>query len=150
MTVFYGTQATKVLSSTVSTPSPGFAHGTVRCFTEQVNCATVNGGSAVTTSDTVVVGLIPKGSVFLYGILTVSVTMGSSTIAIGITGTTGKYRAAATATAITPEVFGVAVVGGATGIGVAETADRTVFLTIAAASLPTVGIITVQLFYAHN
>lgn len=149
MTVFYGAQSTKVLS-VPATPSPGFVHGTVRCFTEQINLATINGGSAVATTDTIVLGLIPKGSVFLYGIQTVSVTMGSSTLAIGISGTTGKYRAAATATAITPEVFGVAVVGGATGIGVAETADRTVFYTIAAANLPTVGIITVTLFYSHN
>lgn len=149
MTVFFGPNMTKI-DSVAGTPAPGMVHGTVRCFSETLNLATINGGSAVTTTDTIEVGLIPKGSVFLFGILTVSVTMGSSTIAIGFTSATGRYRAAAAATAITPEVFGVAVVGGATGIGVAEAADRKVFLTIAAANLPTTGIITTTLFYSHN
>src|SRR4051812_15327627 len=134
MAVTYGTQSTKVLS-VAATPSPGFVHGTVRCFAETVTLATQ------TTSDTIVVGLLPKGSVFLYGVINTTVTLGSSTIAIGITGTTGKYRAAATFTAVdTPTLFGVNA-----ATNVAETADRTVFITIAAASLPASGTLDVTL-----
>lgn len=153
MAVLFGTQMTKI-DSVAATPAPGFVHGTVRCFAEQVNLATItaaNGAVAPATTDTIEVGLIPKGSVFLYGILNTSVTMGASaTIAIGIAGTTGKYRAAATITAQTTELFGLTPVGGLTGQNVAETADRKVILTIAVASLPAVGILNVTLFYAHN
>lgn len=140
MTVFYGTQSTKVLSSTLSTPSPGFVHGTVRCFAETVTYNTQ------TTSDTIVIGLLPKGSVFLYGIINSDTSSGSATIAIGITGTVAKYKAAAAFTATdTPTFFGKAAT-----TGVAETADRTVFITIAAASLPASGILSITMFYSHN
>lgn len=145
MAVYYGTQMTKI-DSVAATPSPGFVHGTVRCFEEVVNLATVNGGSAVTTADTIEVGLVPKGSVYLYSIITVSATLGTSTIALGITGSVAKYAAAATYTAVDTPVL----VGKAAASGVAETADRRLILTTAVASLPTTGLIVVQSFYAHN
>jgi hypothetical protein len=139
MTVFYGTQSTKVLS-TVSTPSPGFVDGHVKCFAETVTLATQ------TTSDTIVICRFPKGGVFLGGIITSTVTLGSSTVAIGITGTVAKYKAAATFTAVdTPTFFGTAAT-----INVAETAERTVFITIAAASLPAAGTLCVTMLYATN
>lgn len=140
MTVFYGTQSAKVLGPTLSTPSPGFVHGTVRCFAETVTFNTQ------TTSDTIVIGLLPKGSVFLGGIITTDTSTGSATIAIGITGTVAKYKAAAAFTTTdTPTFFGKAAT-----TGVAETADRTVFITIAAASLPASGTLSVTMFYSHN
>lgn len=139
MTVFYGTQMTKI-DSVAATPSPGFVHGTVRCFAETVTLA------SQTTSDTIEIGLLPKGSVFLYGVITSDTSLGSSTIAIGITGTTAKYKAAATFTATdTPTFFGKAAT-----TGVAETADRTVIITIAAATMPSSGILSITFFYAHN
>src|ERR1035437_9078883 len=110
MTVFYGTTMSKLDSTTPSTPSPGQVHGSVRCFSESVNLATLYaiGTAAPTTTDTIEIGFLPKGSVFLYGVLNTSVTMGASaTVAIGIAGTTGKYRTAAVITAQAPEVFGL-------------------------------------------
>lgn len=142
MTVFYGTQMTKVdsASGSAGTPSPGFVHGTVRCFAEQVTLA------AQTTSDTIEVGFIPKGSVFLYGIIETDTTLGSSTVALGIAGTTGKYRAAGTLTATdTPTLFGTAAASGA-----AEAADRKVIITTAVANLPASGNLRITFFYAHN
>lgn len=142
MTVFYAPEIAKLISGsgTVGTPAQGFTDGTVRSQTAVVTMATQ------TTSDTIVVGVLPKGSIFLYGILNNSATMGASaTVAIGITGTTGKYRAAATKTTTVPEVFGV---GG--NHGVVLTAAETVFITIAVASLPAAGTFSVQLFYAEN
>src|SRR5438034_3377617 len=79
MTVFYGTQMTKI-DSVAATPGVGFVHGNVRCFAETVTYATQ------TTSDTIEVGLLPKGAVFLFGLITTSVSTGSATLAIGITG----------------------------------------------------------------
>lgn len=137
MTVFYGDQQTLVNAGT--TLDPGFANGTVRSFTETITLATQ------TTSDTIVIGTLPKGAIPLYGILINSATLSTATVAIGITGSTGKYRAAAVKTSITPEVFGVTA-----STGVALTADETVFITIGTASLPSSGTVCVSMFYAFN
>jgi 1-aminocyclopropane-1-carboxylate deaminase/D-cysteine desulfhydrase-like pyridoxal-dependent ACC family enzyme len=114
--------------------------GHVRVYQEIITLATQ------TTSDTIVVAYPSKGEMFLFGVLLTTVTLGASTIAIGITGTTGKYRAAATFTAVdTPTLFGVT-----TGASVKLTADETVFITIATASLPGAGTLVVQLHYAQT
>ena len=137
MTVFYGTQMTKI-DSVAATPGVGFVHGNVRCFAETVTYATQ------TTSDTIEVGLLPKGAVFLFGLITTSVSTGSATLAIGITGTTGKYFTAAAYTTVdVPLLFGKTP-----AVNAAEAADRTVFITIAAASLPGSGTLNVTLVYA--
>lgn len=139
MTVFYAPEIAKLVagSGTVGTPAQGFVNGDAQSQTAVVTLNTQ------TTSDTIVVGVLPKGSIFLYGIMNNSATLGSSTIAIGITGTTGKYRAALVKTTTTPELFGV---GG--NHGVVLTANETVFLTIAAASLPASGTLSITLVYA--
>jgi hypothetical protein len=139
MTVFYAPEIAKLVagSGTVGTPAQGFVNGDAQSQTAVVTMA------SQATTDTIVVGVLPKGAIFLYGILNNSATLGSSTIAVGITGTTGKYRAAAVKTSTTPEVIGV---GG--NHGVVLTANETVFLTIAAAALPASGTLSVSLFYA--
>lgn len=98
-----------------------------------------------TTSDTLIVGNLPTGATFAFGKLTSSVSLGSSTIAVGVTDTTGKYRAAATfTTANTPTDFGTA-----TQIaGSPLSAEEQVFVTIAAASLPASGTLVVDLYYS--
>lgn len=104
--------------------------------------------TAVTTSDTLVIGTLPAGSTFAFGIITASVTMGATaTLAIGTTGATGKYRAGATFTsADTPTLFGVNTAVGAADPALA--ADEQVFITIGAASLPTSGTLIVDLYYS--
>lgn len=104
--------------------------------------------TAVTTSDTLVIGNLPAGATFAFGVLTASVTMGASaTLAIGTTGATGKYRAAATFTAAdTPTMFGVNTAVGAADPGLS--AEEQVFITIASASLPTSGTLVVDLYYS--
>ena len=52
-----------------------------------------------TAADTIAVARLPKGAVLRGARIMTSVTLGASTIAIGIAGTTGKYRAAAVFTA---------------------------------------------------
>lgn len=100
-----------------------------------------------TTSDTLVVGNLPAGATFAYGVLTASATLGTSTIAIGIAGTTGKYRAAATFTAAdTPTLFGTAAQVGASDPALA--ADEQVIVTIATATLPSSGTLVVDLYYS--
>jgi len=97
-----------------------------------------------TTSDTIEIASLPKGSRVLYGVLTTDTSLGSSTVAIGIAGTTGKYRAAATFTATnTPTLFGVTA-----GIGSGIASDEIVIITIAAATMPSSGTLRVMIFYS--
>lgn len=100
-----------------------------------------------TTSDTLVLGNLPAGATFAFGNITSSVTLGTSTLAIGTSGTTGKYRAAATFTAVdTPTPFGPATIIGAADPALA--AEEQVIGTIAVASLPASGTLVVDMFYS--
>lgn len=141
MAVLNGTQMAKLATTPVTLIDGADAGGKVRVFNETVTLATQ------TTSDTIQIAKLPKGCRFLYGVLNASATLGASaTIAIGITGTTGKYRAAATfTTANIPVFFGVNAAS-----GVALTAEETVFITIAVASLPASGTLNVQMYYSVN
>jgi hypothetical protein len=101
--------------------------------------------TAVTTSDTLAIGNLPAGASFAYGVINASVTMGASaTIAIGTTGSTGKYRAGAVFTAAAPTLFGVAAAAGGDPLA----AEEKVFATIAVASLPTSGTLVIDIYYS--
>lgn len=101
-----------------------------------------------TTSDTLVIGNLPAGATFAFGVITASATLGASaTVAIGISGSTGKYRAAATFTsADTPTLFGTAATIGAADP--ALSAEEQVFVTIGTASLPGSGTLVIDLYYS--
>lgn len=104
--------------------------------------ATVNLASQ-TTSDTILLANLPAGSTLLFGVLNSTVSLGTSTLAIGIAGTTGKYRAAATFTATdTPTLFGPAAIVGAADP--ALSADEPVIATIATANLPASGTLVID------
>lgn len=100
-----------------------------------------------TTSDTLVVGNLPAGATFAFGVLTASASSGSTTLAIGITGSTAKYKAAAAFTTTdTPTMFGPAAVVGAADP--ALSAEEQVFVTLAAATAPASGTLVVDLYYS--
>lgn len=122
-----------------TTPAPGFVGGTLRVFNEEVTLA------AQAIADTIEVAKLPKGAIPLYGVIVSSVTLVTAQLAIGIVGTTGKYRAAAVLTALTPEVFGASG-----GIGEALSAEETVIITVSAAALPASGTVRVTMVYAFD
>lgn len=99
-----------------------------------------------TAADTLVVGYLPTGSTFAYGATTQTVTFGATaTVAIGTTGSTGKYRTAAVSTATdAPTLFGNTAAVAASPLA----AEEMVFVTIAAASLPAAGTYVVDLYYS--
>lgn len=100
-----------------------------------------------TTSDTLVVGNLPAGATFAYGVLTASASSGSTTLAIGISGTPAKYKAAAAFTATdTPTLFGTAATAGATDPALA--AEEQVIVTLAGATAPSSGTLVVDLYYS--
>lgn len=93
--------------------------------------------------DVLGLGPVPKGASGISHRITSSVTLATSTIAIGIPGTTGKYRTAAAFTAVdTP-----------TAVAKASTLDDTLAANedhqaiIAVADLPAVGLLTIETFY---
>ena len=119
--------------------------GNVRVYREIITLA------AQATTDTIVVAFPSKGETFLRGFLTSTVSLGTSTIAIGISGTTGKYRAAATFTAVdTPTPFGVAANMISSGAAAKLAADEKVFITIATAALPGSGTLIVDMEFAQT
>jgi hypothetical protein len=138
MATQYGTQMGRLRNTLpVDLPMAGDIHGRVRVFNEKVVLA------AQPTSDIVEVARLPKGARVLYGIVSSTVSLGSSTLAIGIAGNTGKYRGGAVFTAVdTPTLFGPAAVAGE-----ALAAEEIVILTIGAAALPASGTLRVMLFY---
>ena len=97
--------------------------------------------------DTIVLGELPVGATFLYGVIIASATAGAAaTIAIGPAATPAKYRAAAVFTAAdTPTMFGKASAAAADPL----TAAERVLATVGTAALPTsADYLTVELFYS--
>ena len=108
--------------------------------------ATITLASQATT-DRLIFGNLPAGATFAFGVLASSVSLGTSTLAVGIVGTTGKYRAAGTFTAVdTPTLFGPAAQVGAADPALA--AEEQVIGTIAVAALPASGTLVVDLYYS--
>ena len=137
MTVFYANELAPRNTVPVGQVDGSVVGGHVR-----VHRATIALASQ-TTSDTIVVALPSIGDSFLFGLLRSDTSLGSSTIAIGIAGATGKYRPAATFTSTTAyEVFGVPAA--MTKVATAET----IFITIAAATLPSAGTLIVDLYFS--
>ena len=97
--------------------------------------------AAQATNDTIVLCNARAGEVFAYGVINVSATAGSSTIEIGTSADTDKYRAAATKTSTAPELFGIA------GSQVALTADEKIIATIKAAALPASGTLVIDMYF---
>jgi len=142
MTIYYATELAPRNAVPVGQVDGSVVGGHVRV--RRATIPMIN--PAYQTTDTIVVALPDIGDAFLYGVINADVTMGSTTIAIGITGTTGKYRAATTFAAAAPTLFGASPAGGWPKL----TAVETIFLTLAAAALPTTGTLTVDTFWAQT
>lgn len=140
MATQFGTQMTKLRVVPQTVPDPGFVDGTLRVFCEEIALA------GQPTTDTIEVARLPKGAVPLFGVLLTDTSLGTATVAIGVSGDTGKYRAAATFTATdAPTLFGAAA-----ATGEALTAEEIVILTIGTAALPASGTLRVMFVYAFN
>lgn len=100
------------------------------------------------SGDDIVLFRVPKGSVFAYGVLNASVSLGgTATVAIGASGSTGKYRAAATfQTPNAPTFFGANAAVAADALS----ADEDVLLTIGTAALPGSGTLVVDVYVSNG
>ena len=126
-----------VVAVTPSLPSGAVVDGNVRVKRATITLA------AQASADTILIAKKRAGEAFLYGMIHASATLGSTaTIAIGVSGATGKYRAAAVHTATVPTLFGV------NASIEEETADEDVIITIAAAALPGAGRLVVDMYFS--
>lgn len=140
MATLYSAELAGQYSTPVVKPAaPNGVNSKLRRFTATVTLA------SQTTSDTIVIGQIPTGMDFCYGVLTSTVSLGTSTVAIGYSGATGAYRTAAAFTAVdTPTLFGNAAQVKAAPLA----AEQQIFITIGTASLPSSGTLIVDLYFA--
>ena len=129
---------------------PGYG-GRVFRFRATINLAAVatatfgSTQAGIPAADWVMLGIIPAGYVFDFGIITSSVSLGTSVAAIGTShASNGQLRAAATFTAVeTPTLFGTTAAQSAAAL----TIDTPIFLTIATATTPTSGTLVIDLYY---
>lgn len=139
MAKFYSTETRSLGNVPQNPPGDAAYGGRERIFRSTIALdapalSSSTAGTVVTTGDTVVLCVRPAGTRFIGGKITSSVSLGTSTIAIGTAAAPAKYRAAAVHTAVdTPTLFGLASAMAAVETG----SDEEVILTVAVASLPT-------------
>jgi hypothetical protein len=137
MAALNGLQMAKLKASPIDYPEVADVGGRLRVFNEKITLA------GQTTADTIAVARLPKGARVLYGVLTADTSLGTSTIAVGVAGTPGKYRTAATFTATNaPTLF-----GNAAAVGEPLASDEDVLITIATANLPGAGTLRLQIVF---
>lgn len=103
--------------------------------------------AAQTTSDIIFLGNRPAGSRFTGLMVTSSVSLGASTISVGIIGTPAKYKALAVHTAVdTPTLYGLTAAMALPALA----ADEPTYLAIGAASFPGAGTLVVDIFYVES
>lgn len=141
MAVYYSTELAGLYSTPAVKPNGASGYAAkLRRYRATITLATQ------TTSDYFIIGQIPSGEDFAYGVLTSTVSLGSSTISIGTSGTTNKYRNAATFTVTdTPTMFG----NTAQVAALALTAEEQIILSISTASLPGSGTLVVDLYFSR-
>lgn len=90
---------------------------------------------------------LPRGARVIEAAMNASVTMGgTATLALGIAGATGKYRAAATFT--TTDQWVSFALNAAVGVELA--AEEQILLTVAAAALPSSGRLLIRFDWVDN
>lgn len=161
MVAYYTNETTGFKSIPVVKPASGAFGARVRRYRASFNLATVAGGIAVTTSDYIYLARIPAGAVFAFGVLNTSVSLGTSTLNIGLSQTHAANTQYATGLVLTstntPLLFGMVTDPGSslgttfTTLPYGQTAtwgayemaafsgplpQRDVYLTVGTASLP--------------
>jgi hypothetical protein len=128
-------------------PADAAYGGRVYRFRAIINLATINGGSAVTTSDAIQLATVPAGYVLDKVDMISSVSLTTSVQAIGTSSThasNGQLRAAA-AYGTTAEVLSSTSTS-AQKAATALTADTPIWMTLATANLPTTGTVVVDIY----
>jgi hypothetical protein len=143
MALLYATETAGYGSTPVIKPATPAVGGRLRRYRASITLA------AQANADWILLARIPTGALFAFGILTSSVSLATSVIAIGTSpthGTNGQYRASAVFTAVdTPTLFGLASAMASSAL----TGDTLIYLTSATAALPGAGTLVVDLYYVQ-
>lgn len=140
MATYYGPNMTNVLNQGALPVNNQVADvsGRKRTFVEIVTLA------GQLAADITYIAHMPVGARFLGGRLVTDTSLGSTTIQIGIVGSTAKYKADAVFTATeTPTGFGKTA-----ATGVALTAAEDLIITWSTATAPSSGTLVVEVDYA--
>lgn len=143
MANLYSTETAGVDTRPVVKPSAGAYGARFRRYRASITLA------AQATTDNILLAVLPSGSTYCFGMLTSSVSLATSVIAIGtnqVHASNGQLRAAGTFTTVdTPTPFGLTSALTAAAL----TADTRIYLTIATAALPGAGTLCVDLFASN-
>lgn len=122
-------------------PAGELQAGKVRCLQATFDLAL----AAQANGDVLTLGQIPAGARIKTIKMTASVTLATSTVAIGIAGTAAKYRAAGTFTTVdVPTAVGP---GAAAKKAAANAVAETLIATIGVAALPAAGTLIFEIEY---
>lgn len=111
---------------------------TLRCIRATITL------SAQAIGDEIFLAHLPEGAQFKYGIMTTSVSLGTSTIEIGTEGDADKYRTSGVfTTANVPTMFGLPA-------DIVPVGGEDVILKPGTAALPESGTLIIDLFYTTN
>lgn len=139
MAALYGTYTGARTTTPPSQIDGGVQGARVRVYREKITLA------AQTTSDTITIGYPSKGESFLFGTHTTGTSLGSSTVAVGVSGTVNKFKAAAVfTTTLTPTLWGA--VAAITDLDPLS-AGIEVYITIAAATMPGSGTYFTDMYF---
>ena len=139
MTVWYSQELTGFASLPVVKPSAPQYAGGLFIYQASILLATQ------LINDTIVVGYVPPGAAFAFGLLSTDTSLGAATIAIGTAAAAAKYRAAATFTTTNVPTF-VGLVANYANVSLA--APETQIITVTTANLPAAGNLVYQQFWA--
>jgi len=139
MTNTYSTEAQLLQNTPKEFPNAAVSQGRLKRSRNTITMA------AQASADTITCSPLPIGHIFAFGILNASATLGSSTLAIGKSGSAAFYRAAATFTGAVATMFGLSPAAD----DEPATAEVTPIITIGAASLPGSGVLVVDFYYSQ-
>lgn len=143
MTLRYGSTFTGTFADGTKPPASvdGAKNGATRHVIREVFDMAAQ---TIVNGDTLFLGRLPTGALFDGVELVTSASLGSSTVAVGTSGSAAKYKAAAVFTATdTPTRYGKA----SAFAQAALSAPEDVIATIAAADMPTSGTLVFELAY---
>jgi hypothetical protein len=138
-----GTNVANLKATPFKPISAALNGGRVRAFVETVTLASQASG------DTIIVGQLPAGAVFLGIAVNVSATLGTSTLAFGDGTTAAKFGVAGTYTATNVLTWvAVASAFGLASSAAAPAATTDIVATIAVAALPGAGTLNILTLYS--
>ena len=139
MAALYGTYTGARTTTPASQIDGGVQGARVRVYREKITLA------SQTTSDTITIAFPSIRESFLFGTHTTGTSLGSSTVAVGVSGTVNKYKVAAVfTTTLTPTLWGA--VAAITDLD-PLTAGQEVYITIAAATMPSSGTYFTDMYF---